>query len=338
LIDGPTPVQRLAKLERMTGSPMLVKRDDIAGVPRNPNEPAYGANKVRKLELTLADARKHRATTLITAGAYGSHHVLATAVHGRRAGFGVHAFVFPQPIDDHVIENVRADLGQGAILHPLRFYAETPAALAALLLKLRRQGQRPYVIPHGGTSILGAIGCVAAGVELAAQITNREIEEPEAIYVALGSGGTAAGLAVGLAAAGLPTEIVAVRVSPRLFANDASVRLVARGLIRKLRELDPRFPPVDSLVAGSVTVDHGMYGDGYGTPSPESDRAKELAAADGLTLDTTYTSRALAAMLRDAEGRRHGRPLLFVNTLSSAPMEPLLVNAPALPSWASRRE
>src|SRR5258708_3043157 len=97
----PTPVERLEKLG------LWVKRDDLTN-------PLYGGNKVRKLERLIPYAIEHGKNRIITVGAVGSHHVLATAVHASRAGLAVEAALVPQPRTDHVVENLRADLGQGA--------------------------------------------------------------------------------------------------------------------------------------------------------------------------------------------------------------------------------
>jgi 1-aminocyclopropane-1-carboxylate deaminase/D-cysteine desulfhydrase-like pyridoxal-dependent ACC family enzyme len=96
----PTPVHELTQASR-GGCSLWVKRDDLTGE-------AYGGNKVRKLEYLLADARARGATRLVTIGAVGSHHVLATTLYGRREGFAVEAALVPQPRTDHVVEVVRA--------------------------------------------------------------------------------------------------------------------------------------------------------------------------------------------------------------------------------------
>lgn len=128
-----TPVERAERVSRAIGRNVWVKRDDRT-------HPVYGGNKIRKLVHLLEDARRHRATDLVTIGAVGSHHVLATSVHGRAAGFEVHAVLVPQPFTAHVAETVRADLAQHADLRPARGAWEVPFRVAAAMWSLRRAG------------------------------------------------------------------------------------------------------------------------------------------------------------------------------------------------------
>jgi D-cysteine desulfhydrase len=172
---------------------------------------------------------------------------------------------------------------------------------------------------------------VNAGLELARQIDAGECPDPDAIYVACGTCATAAGLALGLAAAGVDTQVVAVRATDRLLANPLHLRRLVYKAEHVLRSLEPRFPQVAGRAFQSIELDHVEFGRGYGQPTPSSEAAAQLAGREGVTLDPTYTSKALACLLRDAEVERHGQKLLFWNTLSSAPMEPFLEQAPEAP-------
>jgi 1-aminocyclopropane-1-carboxylate deaminase/D-cysteine desulfhydrase-like pyridoxal-dependent ACC family enzyme len=319
----------MPRLSKMTGAELWVKRDDATAA-------AYGGNKVRKLEYLLGDARRQGADTLITTGAFGSHHVLATSIFGAEAGFAVHAVLVPQPWQEHIGQNLRADVAAGATLHPVRHGAEVPFAVRRLAWRLRREGRRPYLIPHGGSTAYGALGYVEAGLELAAQVDARTLPEPDAIYVALGSAGTATGMAIGLAAAGLTTKVVAVRVTDRLIANRATFLSLLRATMKLLRAHDPRFPSVLELAARKVEIDPTAFAPGYGVSTPETRRATELAAAEGLVTDETYTARALQVMLRHAESGDRWKRALFWQTLSSADLSPLLRRVPAAPRWAER--
>ncbi len=95
LATTPTPVERSRALSEALGSDVWVKRDDLTGT-------RYGGNKVRKLEYLLADAMDRRADTIVTTGAAGSHHVLATSIYGRQLGLDVHGLLVPQPKTPHV--------------------------------------------------------------------------------------------------------------------------------------------------------------------------------------------------------------------------------------------
>jgi len=320
-----TPVERLEQASHETGGDLWVKRDDLTAE-------AYGGNKVRKLERLIGDAKRRDCDVLITTGAFGSHHALATSIFGRRWGFDVELLLVPQPITHHVEENLRADLAVGARVHPVRHWATVPARVAAHHAKLRLRGRRPYRIPHGGSSPLGAVGFVEAGLELAEQIDAGLVPEPASIHVSLGSAGTCVGLAIGLAAAGLYPPIVAVRVTPLLVCNQLTVSSLLERTVAMLREADHTFPDVTRGATRMIDIDGSLYGEGYGERSEAADDAMVRAELDGLILDPTYTAKAFAAFLRDARGGRESR--LYWHTLSSADLSYLLGEAPPLPRWA----
>lgn len=327
LLAGPTPLEHHEGLSQALGGELWIKRDDLT-------HPHYGGNKVRKLERLIGDALAQGADTLITTGAAGSHHVLATSLFGRRAGLAVHAVLVPQPTSAHVTEDLRAMLGQGAELHPVSYFAAVPAALAALVARLKLSGKRPYVIPTGGSNGMGVLGYVEAGLELAQQLLDQRVQEPDVIVVPLGSGGTVAGLAVGLAAAGCVVPLHAVRVTPRGVVGRAFLLAQIRSAIERLRVLDDRFPRIASVASQLYRIDEDELGPGYGLPTPAAREAMRLAETHGVGLDATYTGKAFAAvscLFREgAAGKKIGR-VVYVHTLSSAPLAPLLEHAPSIP-------
>lgn len=322
----PTPAERLVHASGSTGAEVWCKRDDLTA-------PRYGGNKVRKLEWLLGDARDRGCDCIVTTGALGSHHVLATSLYGAEQGFEVHAVVFPQPWTDHVDENLRADLRAGATLYPAKSYAGVAARLASVAARLRMKGRRPYVVGPGGSSPVGALGYLEAGLELSAQIDAGELPEPEAIYIAAGSGGCAAGVAVGLAAAGLTIPVVTVRVTHRVAINRPLLGQLVRRTVGLVRNRDPQFPSVTREALRLLRVESHHLGDGYGVATEAGERATRLAGRDGLPLDPTYTAKAFAALVADAERDAVRRPL-FWQTLSSADVAPLIADAPPAPRWA----
>jgi len=300
----PTPVVCLELLSTSTTT-LWVKRDDLS-------HPLYGGSKVRKLKPLLADAQSRGATRIVTLGAIGSHHVLATAVFGKLAGFSVEAIVMPRPHSPHVLQTTRATIGQNARLTAAMTYRE-----AARELAIRAAGGA-YAIAAGGSNLLGTTGMVAAAAELEQQVLAGLLPEPDLVVVPLGSGGTAAGLAAGLARTQLRTRILAVAVAEpsNVFANKAralSMELVANSF--------------RTAVTARLEVNQDYLGEGYGHPTAAGERASREAARSGLMLDDTYTAKAFAAALdRVALGRE--RVVLFWHTLSSAEMAPLLVDSP----------
>src|SRR5262249_29706205 len=156
-----------------------------------------GGNKVRKLEWLLADAHARGARRVVAVGAAGSHHVLTTTYFAKREGLDVEAVLVPQPRTEHVVEVLRTAVALGVRPTAARSWG---AAAALLLLRMARADKNTRFLPVGGSSVLGSMGYVTAARELAAQVRAGAMPEPDVCLVALGSGGTAAGLAAGFAA------------------------------------------------------------------------------------------------------------------------------------------
>lgn len=326
LAELPTPVERVEGLSERVGAEIWVKRDDRTAA-------RYGGNKVRKLEYVLGEALAHDADTLITSGAAGSHHALATAIYGAELGLKVHAVLLPQRYEAHAEEQLRALLVAGAEVHPVGRAPLVAPRVAALAARERFRGRTPMVIPPGGSSTAGVVGHVEAGLELARQMEAGVLPEPDAVFVALGTGGTAAGLAVGLAAAGITSTVVGVRVVPRALANAAVLRGHVGRAVHHLRALDDRFPDVAAVARSHLEIDHAEVGDGYGIPTSAGRNAERLAREHaGLELDPTYTAKAFAAVLRWGRGVLEGKRILYVHTLSSADLGPAVRSAPPLPA------
>jgi 1-aminocyclopropane-1-carboxylate deaminase/D-cysteine desulfhydrase-like pyridoxal-dependent ACC family enzyme len=300
----PTAVERVEGLLPPSVE-LWVKREDRSGE-------AYGGNKVRKLEFLLAESRAQGRERVLTVGGIGSHHVLATAIYGAALGLAVEAVVFPQPLNDHVRQQLVADLGAGARLVPTRGYAGVPLAVLA-----RRSGA--YYVPGGGSSVTGTLGFVSAAVELEEQVAAGALPRPDLLYVALGSCGTAAGLIAGLGASG--PEVVAVRVVDRLVANAWRTHRLARATLSRIGAPGPLAP---------LRVEHTQFGGAYGRATPAAEEAVRRAAQAGLILETTYTGKVMAALLADAaSGHLDGRRVLFWHTYSSADLAPLLARGHA---------
>ena len=299
LAQLPTPV------EQFETSDAWIKRDDLSAQP-------YGGNKVRKLEFLLAAARRDEARRLITVGAAGSHHALATTIYGRTAGFDVTLVLFPQPLTEHVRNILLLDRAFGAELRYTRRMELVPAALFTATLKYRYQNA--YVIPAGGSNGTGTLGYVEAALELADQVRRGELPEPASVVVAAGTLGTAAGLAIGFVLAGLKTRIYAVRITSRLVTNE---RALAR-LIRDTEVIMQRAGANVSCAAEAlsrVELVHEFIGLGYGKATPEGNDATSYFEQRGVHLDPTYTAKAAAAFL--ANRANLPRPVLFWQTLSA---------------------
>lgn len=302
----PTPVDVLPLPCELGNGEVWIKREDLSS-------PRYGGNKVRKLELLLADSNR----PVLTFGPLGSDHVLATAVHAKTLGRSCTAILTPQPMTR--CHGEVFDLVRKHCAHVVRL--DRPVAscrdLARLAIRSVSGDERlfaPTVIPPGGSSALGVLGSAGCGLELAEQIAAKQCPKPRTVYVALGTGGTAAGLALGLALAGLDTEVRAVRVATRVVGNAAALRFLARRCLAMLGRL--------GLDAGEpalrISVEHRFAGSGYSRPTQSGLEAVELAARFGVELETTYTGKAFAALLDDLRSGRERGPSMFVNTYGAA--------------------
>lgn len=311
----PTPVR---PLDPGVGQPVWVK--DEGGCAA-----AYGGNKVRKLELLLADALESGRSEVLTVGAVGSHHVAATAIHGEAAGLATHAVLFPQRETAHARAVAEVIAERCASIDTVDALLALPAGFARAWLRLQREtGERPYRIAPGGSSVLGTVGWVAAGLELADDVIEGRLPRPDRVYAPVGSAGTVAGLWAGLRLAGLRCEVVGVRVATREVGNRANIRRLAKGAVHVLRR---HGAPIDRPTLDGLRLEHGFIGDGYGEPDPRGAEAIARAADAGLILEPTYTGKALAACL--AEAARLGGVAVFVQTASTTPLPPVTGALPA---------
>jgi D-cysteine desulfhydrase len=279
-----TPLRRLDALSAATGAELWVKDEGAAGA-------FYGGNKIAKLELLLAHISP--GDTVLTWGPVGSHHVLSTALYARERGARTIAVLFPQPDSEEARRHFEWNRAVCARV------IQVPRAMVPAALAGAHRGA--HYIPAGGSNALGTLGAARIGVELA-----MAMEDVDEIVVPLGTGGTAAGLALGLALAGRADPIVAVDVSSSLFANRANVGRLVRSAARI----------ISATVTPSFEIVRGFRGEGYGAPSPEAAIAARRARADGLDLDPTYGAKAMAALLARV---RPGSRVVFVQTASARP-------------------
>ena len=209
------------------------------------------------------------------------------------------------------------DAAAGAELLYREHYSDYEPTIAELLRRYQStEGHAPYVIPAGGSSPVGALGFVNAGFELKMQLEKSGLPEPAAIYVALGTMGTAAGLLLGIRAAGMHSRVIGVRVTPLSLVDNEKFVTLYRGTHEFLHSLDPAFPDLQDN-PGEFSICHDFFEPGYGLATEQVEEAVALInKSDIITLDTTYTGKALAALLADARSGAQG-PLLFWNTKNS---------------------
>lgn len=299
---------------------LWIKRDDELSV-------LFGGGKVRKLELYFGDARAKGKTRLVTSGGTGSNQALAVALLGKALGFDVRLHLAPQPPSSLVKKNLSADAAAGAEMRLFDTVSEGDAQAAR---DAQKNGDT-YVIPPGGTTPLGTLGFVSAGLEIAEDVRASRMPAPKRIYVALGLGGSAAGLGIGCALGGLKTEIVGVRASTPTTVTPERLRAIHDDTIAFARARDASIRAV-RFDETNVRIDGRFVGGGYGVPTPAGDDAIARARAnERWELDPVYTGKALAALLEDASKAPATDTVLFWNTMSSRP-----VGAAAVPAAFER--
>jgi len=279
---------------------LWVKREDCSSR-------RYGGNKVRCLEFLLAGAAAD--VVFVTVGGTGSTHCLATAAHARALGRRAVLAQFPQPETDAACAVARACAAQATVVRA-RSRIGLPLAVVRAWALASRRGQ-PRWIPGGGATPRGLIGHVLAALELATQLPG----PPDAIVTPLGTGGTAAGLLLGIGALGWPTRVVGVGVAPTIVAN----RWRTARLARRARRLLARQGIPVPLPSSPVPVVLDGLGPGYGHPSEAGEAARRAAAAHGLILDPTYGAKAFAAV-RSAVALRFRR-VVFWDTFAWPPAD-----------------
>lgn len=337
----PTPVENAVDLLFALGEDgerrrpvrgLWIKRDDLTNA-------AYGGNKVRKLEFLLGEAEARGCRSVITFGAYGSNHALATAVHARALGLEPHVVLSPQVPGPFAAATLRAHASLGTVIHALDGWDGRREAVRAMRELTRRDGVEPHVVPMGGTNALSAIGYVNAAFETAEQasrsgpgtvgIEREDFVTPDVVYVAAGTLGTAVGLAIGFAAlerldGRSAARVIAVRVTPVEVANEALAAKLAAETIGLLRSLDPAFPALEPADL-RFELRHEFFEPGYAVQTPATREAVDLASAAGVKLETTYTGKALSALMADArKGRLDSNRdhVLFWDTYHSGPLPP----------------
>jgi D-cysteine desulfhydrase len=288
----PTPLEPSPRLGGRLGLELLYKRDDLTGLE-------LSGNKARKLELLVADAEGAGADVLVTCGGVQSNHCRATAFAAAKRGLGALLLLrTPDPASPPAPEaNSLLDRLAGA---EVRFvshdeYRRRGEVMAAVAAELRGRGRRPYLIPEGGSNALGSLGYVLAVAELRDQLPAGWRDAPFTVAYAAGSGGTGAGIELGLRVQGL-REAKAVGFA---VCNDARyfVETIA-GICADARR---RWPELPEVPAAEIAVDDRAVGPGYAEATEEGlELIRSAAREDGVLLDPVYTGKAMLGLVRRA--------------------------------------
>ena len=296
---SPTPVDDLSRLSAALGSgqTILAKRDDA--IPFG-----FGGNKIRKLQIVAAQALAEGADTLITCGGLQSNHARATAAVAARLGLGCVIVANAVP-PEKPTANALLDRLLGADVRYVGSREARAPGMEEAAAELRAKGRRPFVIPLGASTPLGAAAYAGAVTELLTQIP-----APDWIVLSTSSGGTQAGLVAGCRLHGLPTRVLGISADDPAPALAGEVRRILAGL-EVLIGADR-----GALADATIEIDDRFVGGGYGVPTPQSTEAIELCARrEALFLDPTYTSKAMAGLIARVRARDLGTgTILFWHT------------------------
>ena len=307
----PTPLEPLPRLSEALigpsgGGPELwVKRDDCTGL-------AGGGNKTRKLEYLLGDALANEADTLVTQGAIQSNHVRQTAAAAARFGLACEVILEERTgsnASDYTRSgNVLLDELLGAKIRTVAGGTDMNQALAEVAAEVAERGGRPYVIPGGGSNIIGALGYVECALELVVQANEAGLEI-DRIVTATGSAGTHAGLVAGLAVMGADIPVLGIGVRAPKDVQEANVFKLAQDTADLLGHRD-------RVTREMVVADCDYVGAGYGLVDDAVIEALKLAArTEGLLLDPVYTGKAMKGLIAlSKRGRFDGEAVVFLHT------------------------
>ncbi|AOA57650.1 D-cysteate sulfo-lyase [Acinetobacter larvae] len=289
LLHGVTPLEFLPNLTRQLNGPKIyIKRDDATGL-------ATGGNKTRKLEFLIADALAQGAQHVITQGATQSNHVRQTIAAANKFGLKS-TVILEQRVNDGSVDyyqngNILLDEILGTHIELVPGGSDINAALQAKAEQLAAQGEQAYIIPGGGSNVIGALGYVACAFELITQLNTLQLQ-PSALVHATGSSGTQAGLLAGIAATHSNLPVLGISVRAEKTKQEHNVYQLAQQTLTHLG-LDPAILPAEKVQANSDYV-----GEGYGIATAGMIEAVQLLArTEGILLDPVYSGKGFAGLV-----------------------------------------
>ncbi|UAY90590.1 D-cysteine desulfhydrase [Pectobacterium polaris] len=308
----PTPLEALPNLSAYLGGPTIyIKRDDATGL-------ATGGNKTRKLEFLLADAQQQGADVIITQGATQSNHVRQTIAAAAKQGLKTKVLL-EKRVEDYGEDYQRSgnvlldNLLGGEIIDHLPAGTDMQQAMETLAESLRKEGLKPYVIPGGGSSPVGALGYVACAEELLFQSSQQRLRIDHIVH-ATGSTGTQAGLVTGLTATHSQIPLLGISVRAPKAKQEENVYALAQRTWQLLG-----IP--GELPRSAVQVNSDYVGKGYGIPTEGTLEAlRLLAQLEGILLDPVYSGKGMAGLI-DLIRQGHFRAdenIVFIHTGGSA--------------------
>lgn len=302
-----TPIEHLANLSNLLGGPNIYcKRDDMLGL-------AAGGNKTRKLEFLVADALASGADTLITCGAVQSNHCRLTLAAAVKEGLKCRLVLGERESSRYTTDalgnNLLFRLMGAETIKVVDGRADMMGEMQKIADDLCLEGRKGYVIPVGGSNVIGATGYVACAEEILTQAFDKGIKF-DGIVCASGSGGTQAGLAVGFYGTSSNIPVIGINVSrPNSLQQEQVYKLALEtAAYVGIKTVLPR---------EAIRCFDDYVGPGYTLPTPEMATAiKLLARTEGILLDPVYTGKAMAGLL-DLISKgyfKKGENILFIHT------------------------
>jgi L-cysteate sulfo-lyase len=312
VIEYPTPLEELTNItNKYKGPNVFIKRDDCTTL-------ALGGNKTRKLEYIMGYVKEKKYNEIITLGGLQSNWVRQTISISKKMGLKVIALY-----EGHEPKNIQGNLlldklmgTEMKFIGPIsqeeedrEIRGDGPYTLK-IAKEEKEKGYNPYIAPLGGSIPLGHLGYIYAVYELNEQFKSlgRSLDK---IIVATGSGGTQAGLELGVRLSGLKTKVLGISISRHTREKSEEISEMCNETLEYLGVSTKRFSP------SQIFVDYESVGDGYAIPSKECINAiYEIASEEGIILDPVYTGKAMAGMLNLLKGKSFTKDenIVFIHT------------------------
>ena len=306
LLNRPSSLEFLPNLSSELGPRIYIKRDDEGGR-------GGGGNKLRKYERIIADAINKKADTLIIAGHYQSN--AARELVGAACQLGLKSIVVCKNMIPE--QNPTFNLNGNALLMKLmnaNIIAigendDFETEMQRIARKINAKGNSAYIIPFGGSNLLGALGYVDCANEIIEQFIDFENKTPDFVVTPTGSGGTMAGLVAGFSMAKTTTKVIGFSV----LYKDQTINNIVSSLVKEIFNSNSTIPNKNA----EFTIDTDYVGDGYGIPTLSGKKAISLLAElEGLFLCPVYTSKAMAGLINYIEKNKitKDESIVFIHT------------------------
>ncbi|NHK32121.1 MAG: D-cysteine desulfhydrase family protein [Asgard group archaeon] len=280
----PTPIIPMKRLSKHLGkNKIFIKRDDLTGL-------AFGGNKNRKLEYLLADAINKGANVIITEGAVTSNHCLQTAASSCHLGLECVLVLSDSYIGDSLNGNFLLDHILDVDIRRVKTSEDRKPMMNQVADKLKEQGKKPYIIPTGGSNVIGILGYVNSIKEIAKQSEQMKIKFDYFVH-ATGSAGTQAGCIAGKKLFYPDIEIIGINI------GDGKEEI-----IEAIQQIIDEFEQKNSfnlnIEKSDIIIMDGYFGEGYGIPSKELIKTMKLVAKlEGIFLDPVYNGKAMIGLI-----------------------------------------